>query len=533
MITGWRVRTLWSLFAVVGAVSSVLVLRRPEFDRLADLHVYYGAVRWAQAGQPLYEFSADNGDPFTYPPFAAVVFWPMGWLPESVVRIAWLAAVCVAVAGIAVTLARRWEHIEKRGLFAAFTACALIASAPVQSNLRFGQVSIFVVLLALVDALELTPPRWRSVLIGLAAAIKLTPLLFVVFLLLTGRRRDAVRAVAAFAGASAAAAVLLPRDSLRFWTETMLTTSRIGDLASLGNQSLHALLARAGIGQEARPIVWGVLVVIICGLALWRARQLAAVGQPAHAAVLVGCATIAASPVSWTHHQVWPVLAGMLLVASTGAVRRAAGVFLLIAMTLSLGNLAVESWTTPGLQYLFDNARGLGAVVLCCVGFGGALIAHRSREHVTTRETRRFVLVRGLTTVLAGVAMFALLPLPPSSDPSLRFLTVEETVEQFSRTTITCDPSPCDMSWGGVLLLNYSVGSDGERHIVEGWASKKVARLAMRTAPGAPLHFVPLMDLGDGQHVFCFTGTNFYYGQFLAYDANGRLIENPPRDLWK
>lgn len=167
------------------------------------------------------------------------------------------------------------------------------------------------------------------------------------------------------------------------------------------------------------------------------------------------------------------------------------------------------------------------------LGFGGALIAHRSREQVASRETRRFVLVRGLTTVLAGVAMFALLPLPPSSDPSLRFLTVEETAERFSRTTITCDASPCDMSWGGVLLLNYSVGSDGERHIAEGWASKKVARLAMRTAPGAPLHFVPLMDLGDGQHVFCFTGTNFYYGQFLAYDADGRLIENPPRDLWK
>jgi hypothetical protein len=533
MINAWRVRALWSLYAVIALVSSALVLRRPEFDRLADLHVYYGAVRWAQAGQPLYEFSAENGDPFTYPPFAAVVFWPMGWLPESAVRAVWLAAVSAAVAAIAVVLSRRWERIEHRGFFAAITACALIASAPVQSNLRFGQVSVFVVLLALADALELTPPRWRGVLIGLAAAIKLTPLLFVVFLLLVGRRRDSMRAVAAFAGAAVVAAVLLPGDSLAFWTKTLFTTSRIGDLASLGNQSLHALLARAGVDQEARPIVWGVLVVVVCGVALRRARQLVCEGQTSRAAVLVGCATIAASPVSWTHHQVWPVLAGMLLVASTGAARRAAGVFLLIAMVLSLGNLAVESVTTPGMQYLFDNARGLGVVVLCCAGFGGALIARRSAEHTSAGEVRRFVLVRGLTTVAAGVAMFALLPLPPSSDPGLRMFSVAETVEEFSHTTVSCDGGPCDMFWGGRLLLNYSVGSDGRRHLVNGWVSTKVARLAMRTAPGAPMHFVPIMDIGDGQRVFCFSGTNLYYAQFLAYDGNGRLIENPPRDLWK
>jgi alpha-1,2-mannosyltransferase len=532
MLTGWRVRALWSLFVAVGLISSVLVLQRPAFDRLADLHVYYGAVRWVQGGQPLYEFSADNGDPFTYPPFAAVVLWPLGWLPEPVVQVAWLVAVCAAAAGIALILARRWEQVDRRGLFAAVTACVLIASAPVQSNLRFGQVSIFIVLLVLVDALGFTPPRWRGVLIGLAAAIKLTPLLFVVFFVISGRRREAIRATAAFLAAGFAAAVLLPHDSVRFWTSALFTTSRIGDLASLGNQSLHALLARAGIYHEAFPIVWAALVLAICGLALWRAWHLSMEGKPAHAVVLVGCATIAASPVSWTHHQIWPVLAGMILVASAGATRKAAGVFLLVAMLLNLGNLAVESFSTPGLQYLFDNARGLGVVVLCCMGFGGPLVWFRARRRVPT-SARRPAIKHGLVTIAAGVVMFALLPLPPSSDPSLRFFTLAETIEQFSHTHISCDGGPCDMSWGGRLLLNYSVGSNGERHIVEGWVAAKVVRLAMRTAPGAPMHSVPIMDIGDGQRVFCFSGTNLYYAQFLAYDAQGRLIENPPRDLWK
>ena len=418
---------------------------------------------------------------------------------------------------------------ERAGLFAAATACVLILSAPVQSDMRFGQVSVFVMLLALLDALELVPARWRGILIGLAAAIKLTPLLFVVYLLLVGRRRDALRAVAAFVVAAAVAAVVFPADSLRFWTGTMFSTSRIGDLASLGNQSLDALLARAGLGQQHRPLVWATLVLVICGLALWQARRLAADGRPAHAAVLVGCATIAASPVSWTHHEVWTVLAGMLLVVSATAWQRAAGAFLLVAMTLNLGNVAFELLPTPGLQYLFNNARGLGVVLLCCVGFGAAVRERRSVDPVS----RARMLWRVGGPVLAGLLLFAVLPLPVSSDPHLHMFTLAETREEFSQTTVTCNGGPCDMTWGGQLLLNWSVGSNGQRQVVDGWVSSKVARLAMRTAPGAPSHFVSIMDLGDGQLVFSFSGQNLQDGQFLEYDSHGRLMVNPPPDLWK
>src|SRR2546430_13438160 len=54
-----------------------------------------------------------------------------------------------------------------------------------------------------------------------------------------------------------------------------------------------------------------------------------------YAAVVVGCATVAASPVSWTHHQVWTVLAGLLLVAGGGRARLTSGLALLVVMTRS------------------------------------------------------------------------------------------------------------------------------------------------------------------------------------------------------
>ncbi|GHJ47353.1 hypothetical protein Cs7R123_46950 [Catellatospora sp. TT07R-123] len=537
MLKDWRVNALWLVFGTVAVVSGALALRRPEFDRLADLHVYVGAVRQVQSGRPLYEYAADNGDPFTYPPFAALVLWPVGWLSESVTRVLWLVAVVVAVVVIAVALAARWDRADRRQLFAGVLACVLIVSAPVQSDLRFGQISIFVVVLTLLDALEITPARWRGVLVGLAAAIKLTPLLFVVFFLLAGRRRDALRAAAAFAGCAVVAAVALPADSLRFWTTSLFSTSRVGDMASLGNQSLHAILGRAGIGPEYRPVVWLVLVAVICALALWRARGLATEGRRAHAAVLVGCATIAACPVSWTHHQVWTVLAGMLLVASAGSARRAAGAFLLVIMTLSVSNLAIESATTPGLQFVFSNIRGISVAVICCVGLGGALTARKAARENAVTPGARSVWARGLASAAAGVAVFALLPLPPSVDPGLRLDDLDQTRQVFSQMSVCWGDSAggCsrDGTQGGLFLLNYEVGSDGERASVDGWVSPRVARLAMRTAPGAPLHFVPIWDLGGGERVFSFSGTNLYYAQFLAFDADGRLIENPPRDLWK
>jgi len=77
------------------------------------------------------------------------------------------------------------------------------------------------------------------------------------------------------------------------------------------------------------------------------------------------------------------------------------------------------------------------------------------------------------------------------------------------------------MSWGGRLLLYDSIGSKGERHIVQGWAAAKVVSLAWRTALAASMHFVPIMDIGDGQRVFCFSGTNLCYTQLFAYDAQG------------
>src|SRR5687768_11506187 len=95
---------LWGVFGIVAVVSSVLVMRRPDWERLSDLHIYYGAIRHLHDGRPLYDFVAENGGPFTYPPFAALVLSPIGLLPEGVVQLSWLVLTCAAIAAIAVAV---------------------------------------------------------------------------------------------------------------------------------------------------------------------------------------------------------------------------------------------------------------------------------------------------------------------------------------------------------------------------------------------------------------------------------------------
>jgi alpha-1,2-mannosyltransferase len=363
------------LIAALGVALLALVvssfrtaLGGPAGDRLADLNVYLGAVHAVQHGTPLYDYAAANGDQFTYPPFALLLFWPFAGLPLGFVQVAWTLATVAAALAIALALVRRAELPSwQRGGIATLTAAVVVLhSAPLHSNLRFGQMSVFVILLALLDALDLVPRRVSGVLIGLAAAIKLTPVLFVPYLWLTGRRQAAIRSLATFGGAASLALALFPSASITFWTHAVFTTSRIGDLAATGNQSLNGTLLRYHLPTTQRTLIWWVLAAAVCTVALLCAREYHRQGRIAYAAVVVGCATIAASPVSWTHHQVWTVLAGLLLVAGGRRAQLASGIALLLVMTLSVGDLVGR--LGPGGQFLGDNARMLAALAVCLGG---------------------------------------------------------------------------------------------------------------------------------------------------------------------
>jgi alpha-1,2-mannosyltransferase len=519
-----RVVAAWAAFGGIAAVSAALVLRRPDAQRLSDLHIYYGAAKF---DGPLYDYVAENGGPFTYPPFAMVLFRPLSLLPEATLGLLWLAMTCAAVIAIARTVTSRPATEPAGGtarqstakpagggagvrgrLLVAGVATALLVSAPVQSNLRFGQVSIFIVLLALIDAGQVVPARYRGVLVGVAAAIKLTPLLFVVYFLVARRYKDAARAGAAFVACAAVAGALMPGASVRYWGGTIFQTSRIGDLASLGNQSVHGMLLRVGLSPATLPVVWAVLIAAICGAALLRGRQLHLHGEPVRAAVLVGCATVAASPVSWTHHQVWTVLAAMLLVAADGAWRRVAGWTLLVVMTLSLGVVLRGVALYPGWQFLLENARSLGLIAVCVAGVGGAAA-------VGMRTTRFRTARRVAVAAAVGLAVLALTPLPAGADPTFKAYSADDlTNPRYFYFTGTPEPG---------RPVTFMIRREKTKVRVNGVVGAEVARLRYTSAPGGAARGIPLLAAEPGVRTFSFRSASLAHGRLEALDAAGQV----------
>ncbi len=300
------------------------------WHNLFDLRIYHGAVNWWHDGRPLYGYLwKDSTYGFTYPPFAALLMSPMTLLSMHTV------AVLHTVACSVVVVAGTWwlvDPVARRSgwprWFAWATAVPVVfALEPVRETMGFGQVNLFLAALVLADVAALRRGRaWAGVGIGLAAAVKLTPAVFVGYLVLTRRWRAASVAAGTFAGAALVSAAVAPGTTWQFWTSTLWQTDRVGRLDKTSNQSLLGLLARfADPGQPSR-VVWALLALTVLGVALWRAVHAFQAGDDLVGVTITGLGAALVSPISWSHHLVWVVPALVVLVdVAAGAPRPAAG----------------------------------------------------------------------------------------------------------------------------------------------------------------------------------------------------------------
>ena len=155
--------------------------------------------------------------------------------------------------------------------------------------------------IVLADVLSQPSRRWTGIGIGIAAGIKLTPALFIVFLVATGRRREAVIAGLTFISTIAVGFVLLPADSNEFWLRGRFQDVRRISSDPLANTSLTGLLARldwATRWETAVAVVFAVFAIAIAAVAWRRGHVLLGVA-------IAGMTSAAASPFSWSHHWVW------------------------------------------------------------------------------------------------------------------------------------------------------------------------------------------------------------------------------------
>jgi alpha-1,2-mannosyltransferase len=367
------------LAAAVTAFTTTVPLLRDWFD----LRVYHGAVHhWIHDGEPLYDYRVP-GTPygFTYPPFAAVAMLPMALVGlGTAIGIALLLDLAALAVTLRVLTGDAWRRYGWYGC--ALTACALALYEPIRDTVSFGQVNLVLLALVLGDAWLLATGRGRyaGVGIGLAAAIKLTPALFIGLLLLARRGRSAALATGVAAGATAFAAWVAPEASRFYWTRALWDTGRVGRLDYVSNQSLQGVLAR--LGQPGHT-VWAVVVLLVLGVWAWRSRRAVAAGDWPAAFALTGLTACLVSPVTWVHHLVW-LLPSFAVLVRAGRARLAGALYAVLCTSV------VWLWfhDASGVDgFLGSNAYAwitLGLLLWLPTGHSGTARPHTSRSASAT-----------------------------------------------------------------------------------------------------------------------------------------------------
>jgi alpha-1,2-mannosyltransferase len=290
-----------------------------------DLAVYNHAGLLARtAPQQLYSWQLRPGIKFTYPPMAALIFAVTSLLPWAVLK--WLV-IGASLAALAATIWMTLGALGRTGPGRVAATLGLTAAAlwtePVQHGLALGQIELLLMALIVWDLCQPDRRWWKGAGIGLAAGIKLVPLIFIPYLVLCGKLRQAAVASAVFAGTVLTGFAFLPGASGKWWlTGYFLQAGKAGDAASLVNQSLFAMISRAEeTVRHSTPTYLAVAAVVgVVGLTaaavLYRSRR------PAAGWVTCALTGLLVSPISWDHHWVWIVPAGVLL---ADAAQRAGG----------------------------------------------------------------------------------------------------------------------------------------------------------------------------------------------------------------
>jgi alpha-1,2-mannosyltransferase len=338
--------------------------------RTLDLGVYRDGGQAILHGGPLYSIRAKAGM-FTYPPVAAVLAVPLALMRWRVAQFAWLPMIYVPLAIVVwisfrplLRRARRYAPAAFAVLFAGATILT-----PLRHEIHYGQVDIFLVALCLLDCAT-ERPRWpRGALIGLATAIKLVPGVFIVYLLITGRRKAAGVSALTFAGVTGLTWLISPSDSATYWTSAVFNSNRLGGNTQAANQSLRGMLLRLFAPAPAPAALWLAVALLVAVAGFAAARAVHQRGQDMAGIAITGLLAALLSPVAWIHHLCWVVIVIGVLVGDGRDRRRvltAAATSALFASNLPIrGKFLLEAGGAPiWVTRLMEASFGLAAVAL-------------------------------------------------------------------------------------------------------------------------------------------------------------------------
>jgi alpha-1,2-mannosyltransferase len=374
-----------------------------------DSAVYRSGGVALLTGEPLYDGMTLGAEPwwaelpFTYPPFAALVFVPLTILPTV---LAWGVLTAISVLSMSLVIRIVLEKVPNRPGWldpqkaTVWFSILMLGMEPVWRTLFLGQINLILMLLVVLDVLVITTAKgrlgkWGGVLVGVAAAVKLTPLIFVAHLLLTGRRTAAIRAVATFAALQGLMFLINARDAWHYWTITVVgDPMRIGPVYWNGNQSLNGLINRITLLDPSSTKVALIIGAAVAIPAMLMVRRFHRHGRAVAALMVSAFFGLFFSPVSWTHHYVWVVPLLIMLIARMPdplpqgfwpVVRAAVSPLCVFAVFVSCVLLAMRGGNGKELHWLWWEFIPGSAYMIVPIGAGIAIAVRVLRRRMRDR----------------------------------------------------------------------------------------------------------------------------------------------------
>jgi alpha-1,2-mannosyltransferase len=420
-IAGWLAYN-----ATLGALNEVdLTVYRDGGLIVRHVSPYYDAGYHA----PLYDWGGYSALAlkFTYTPFAAIAFALASFLPWVAM---WVGSVVGNIAALVAALWFTFGGLGYRDRRVRLGATLLAAGItfwlqPVVRTIYLGQVNLVLMALIMWDLCQPDTRAdgrarwWKGAATGVAAGVKLVPLIFVPYLLVTRRFREAAAALAGFAVTVGLGFAVLPHDSSQWWLHGMFASdgNRTGFMGWAGNQSLRAVITRFAGSVAAGQNPWIVAAAVAFAAGMTAAYLLDRAGYPVPALLATALTGLLMSPVSWDHHWVWvalgvavtghyALLAGRSAAVRAGARRAARWLWLLAGFLV----LAFGAWPDA----LWEGERNLGNLSLGFLWAQGntnpqTFARQGDRPWYVEYHWHGFQLLWGNAYVLAGVLVMMVL----------------------------------------------------------------------------------------------------------------------------
>lgn len=313
------VLALWALYAARHLLGYTLYPVDLDVYRDGGLIVRHISPPYdGRLAYPLYDWPQNNEAlKFTYTPFAALFFAAVSVVPWSILpRLSQVVNLVALVAATWCTMgALGYRDRRVRAGGALLGAAAGLLTEPVFRTMYLGQINLLLMVVIIWDLRQPDSRPWKGIATGLCAGVKLVPLIFIPYLLLTRKFRQAALASASFVATLAAGFVILPSDSRHFWLNGLfIQDGRTGFVGWGGNQSMRAIATRLAGSINAGTVPWLVGVLLVTALGLICAAMLDRAGHTMLGLLTAALVGLLDSPISWDHHWVW-VVPGMMVAA--------------------------------------------------------------------------------------------------------------------------------------------------------------------------------------------------------------------------